>query len=94
MPTLATDFSLGGLAWFPVVFLGLPLYALLRGTCRPSPARRHPLLSHAQAKSDAVGEIVWEVSVDSTITRAHQHAAGARRVPSWEDVNKSLPPRG
>jgi hypothetical protein len=40
VPTLATDFSLGGLAWLPVGFSGLPLYALLRGTCRPS-ARRH-----------------------------------------------------
>jgi hypothetical protein len=78
------DFSLSGLAWLPVVFSGLLLYALPRGTCRPSAASRHLLLSHAQAKSDSVGEIVWEVSVDSTITRSHQHAAGARRVPSRE----------
>ena len=34
MPTLAIDFSLGGLASLPVVLLGLPLYALLRGTPR------------------------------------------------------------
>ena len=40
------------------------------------------LLAHAQTKSDAVGEIEWEVSVDSTVVRAHQHAAGARRKPS------------
>ncbi|MGV5048156.1 IS5 family transposase [Rhodococcus pyridinivorans] len=32
-----------------------------------------------QALADAAGEIVWNVSVDSTIARAHQHAAGARR---------------
>ena len=25
------------------------------------------------------GRIVWEVSVDSTVARAHQHAAGARK---------------
>lgn len=36
------------------------------------------MLSHAQTKSDAVGEVEWEVSVDSTVVRAHQHAAGAR----------------
>ena len=32
-----------------------------------------------QARADAAGLIVWEVSVDSTVARAHQHAAGARR---------------
>jgi transposase len=31
-----------------------------------------------QAQADAVGLICWEVSVDSTVCRAHQHAAGAR----------------
>lgn len=35
------------------------------------------LLAHVQTKSDAVGEVVWEVSIDSTTVRAHQHAAGA-----------------
>ena len=35
------------------------------------------LLTHVQTKSDAVGEVAWEVSVDSTVIRAHQHAAGA-----------------
>jgi transposase len=43
------------------------------------------LLTHVQTKSDAVGATDWEVSVDSTITRAHQHAAGARRRPSHAD---------
>jgi transposase len=37
------------------------------------------LLAHAQTKSDAVGEVDWEVVVDATIVRAHQHAAGARK---------------
>jgi transposase len=32
-----------------------------------------------QARADAAGLINWDVSVDSTIARAHQHAAGARR---------------
>lgn len=32
-----------------------------------------------QAAADAAGKIDWRISVDSTISRAHQHAAGARR---------------
>ncbi|WP_425464687.1 IS5 family transposase [Nocardia yunnanensis] len=32
-----------------------------------------------QVFADAQGRIIWDVSVDSTIARAHQHAAGARR---------------
>ena len=40
------------------------------------------LLAHAQTKSDAVGELEWIVSVDSTSVRAHQHAAGARHHPA------------
>ncbi|WP_406601245.1 hypothetical protein [Micromonospora yasonensis] len=31
-----------------------------------------------QTRADAVGLITWDVSVDSTSARAHQHAAGAR----------------
>lgn len=46
------------------------------------------LLAHAQTKSDAVGEVVWEVSLDSTVARAHQHAAGARRQPSRADAKR------
>jgi transposase len=37
------------------------------------------LLAHVQTKDDAVGEVVWVVQVDSSVVRAHQHAAGARR---------------
>ena len=32
-----------------------------------------------QARADAAGLITWDVLVDSTIARAHQHAAGARK---------------
>jgi transposase len=39
------------------------------------------LLSRVQAAEDAEGRIDWDVSVDSTAVRAHQHAAGARKVP-------------
>jgi transposase len=37
------------------------------------------LLTLLQARADETGLIAWEVNVDSTICRAHQHAAGARR---------------
>jgi transposase len=37
------------------------------------------ILSRLQARADAAGLITWDVSVDSTIARAHQHAAGARK---------------
>jgi transposase len=46
------------------------------------------LLSRAQTHSDAVGEVEWEVSVDSSVSRAHQHAAGARRERSQEDAKR------
>ena len=36
------------------------------------------ILTALQAEADAKGLITWEVSVDATIARAHQHAAGAR----------------
>jgi transposase len=48
------------------------------------------LLAHAQTKSDAVGEVEWEVSVDSSVARAHQHAAGARKRPSLEDAKRGF----
>jgi transposase len=37
------------------------------------------ILTRLQARADAKGLITWDVSVDSTIARAHQHAAGARK---------------
>jgi transposase len=37
------------------------------------------IITGLQARADALGLITWEVSVDSTVCRAHQHAAGARR---------------
>ncbi|MFI0192123.1 IS5 family transposase [Streptomyces sp. NPDC017082] len=39
------------------------------------------LLSRIQAAEDAAGGIDWDVSVDSTAVRVHQHAAGARKAP-------------
>jgi transposase len=46
------------------------------------------LLTYVQTKSDAVGEISWEVSIDSSTARAHQHASGARRRRSRADEKK------
>ncbi|GAA3478033.1 hypothetical protein GCM10018966_025630 [Streptomyces yanii] len=39
----------------------------------------HRIVERLQARADAEGLITWDVSVDSTIARAHQHAAGARK---------------
>src|SRR5688500_3705632 len=48
------------------------------------------LLAHLQTQADARAELVWEVSIDSTVTRAHQHAAGARRRASKADVKQGI----
>ncbi len=42
------------------------------------------IVTALQTRADAAGLITWDVSVDSTIARAHQHAAGARRHPSQQ----------
>ena len=39
----------------------------------------HQVLTGLQVRADADGLITWDVSVDSTVARAHQHAAGARK---------------
>ncbi|WP_445029813.1 IS5 family transposase [Streptomyces sp. SAS_270] len=49
------------------------------------------LLSMVQAAEDAAGRIDWDVSVDSTAVRAHQHAAGASKAPPAA-VQKGLRP--
>jgi transposase len=48
------------------------------------------MLVGAQADADADGDIDWLVSVDSTIVRAHQHAAGAKR-GSEKRINRITP---
>lgn len=37
------------------------------------------IFTRLQSLADREGTIVWDLSVDSTVCRAHQHAAGARR---------------
>lgn len=39
------------------------------------------LLQLVQAAADAAAEVDWDISVDSTVVRAHQHVAGARTEP-------------
>lgn len=65
------------------------------------------ILAGLQGRADAEGLITWDVSVDSTVARAHQHAAGARKrgicrcshpVPSrlttgWAGPAVGCPPR-
>jgi transposase len=53
------------------------VYGLFRRWQRDGTWRR--MLARLQSHADAVGLITWDVSVDSTIARAHQHAAGARK---------------
>lgn len=53
------------------------VYGLFRRWQRAGVWQR--ILTALQARADAVGLIDWDVSVDSTIARAHQHAAGARK---------------
>ena len=48
------------------------------------------ILTALQALSDQAGLIDWVISVDSTINRAHSHAAGARRHPEAQRT----PPAG
>jgi transposase len=46
------------------------------------------LLQQVQAAADAADEIDWDIAVDSTIVRAHQHAAGARTDPPPAPASK------
>lgn len=50
------------------------------------------LLQQVQAAADAVGDIDWDIAVDSTIVRAHQHAAGARIDPPQATASKEAQP--
>ena len=50
------------------------------------------LLQQIQAAADAAGEIDWDVAVDSSIVRAHQHAAGARTEPPPALASKGAEP--
>jgi transposase len=53
------------------------VYGLFRRWQRDGTWQR--ILTQLQAQADVAGLITWEVNVDTTIARAHQHAAGARK---------------
>ncbi|MEV6982692.1 IS5 family transposase [Sphaerisporangium sp. NPDC051017] len=74
-----------GSPWRDVPMLYGPwqtVYGLFRRWQRDGTWRQ--VVSALQARADAAGLITWDVSVDSTISRAHQHAAGARRWPQLQ----------
>ena len=48
------------------------------------------LLQEVQVRHDAVGAVEWTVSVDSTVARAHQHAAGARKKGLTQGTNRKI----
>jgi transposase len=56
------------------------VYALFRAWQRDGTWAR--IVCGLQMLADAEGLICWQVSVDSTVIRAHPHAAGARRGPT------------
>ncbi|MGW2588623.1 IS5 family transposase [Streptomyces virginiae] len=48
------------------------------------------IFEQLRADADAKGLITWDLSVDSTVCRAHQHAAGARK----KGISRKEPPGG
>ncbi|WP_157017403.1 IS5 family transposase [Cryptosporangium arvum] len=62
-------------------------YALFRDWQRDGTWAR--IVSDLQSRAQARGLITWDVSVDSTVVRAHQHAGGARKGP-----DQKQPPGG
>jgi transposase len=54
----------------------------------------HRILTALQARADAAGDIDWLVCVDSTVVRAHQHAAGARKKGADRPVSRTTTPSG
>jgi transposase len=52
------------------------------------------ILDRVIVKDDAVGDLEWIVSVDSSAVRAHQHSAGARKKGAATQTPKSSPSTG
>ncbi|MFJ6074536.1 hypothetical protein ACIQFU_27520 [Streptomyces sp. NPDC093065] len=50
-------------------------------TCRRPSTER--VFTAPVAQADADEDLDWAVSVDSTIVRTHQHAAGVRKKGTW-----------
>ena len=66
------------------------VYGLFRRWQRAGVWQR--ILTALQALAEAAGRITWDVSVDSTVTRAHQHAAGARKRGICRPSRRAGPP--
>jgi transposase len=49
------------------------------------------ILDALRSRADAEGLIIWQVNVDSTIVRAHQHAAGAAQKGRVQVTKRSSP---
>jgi transposase len=54
----------------------------------------HRVLTELQARADVAGDLDWLVGVDSTIVRAHQHAAGAHKKGSRPASRPTMPSVG
>ena len=52
------------------------------------------ILDEVIVKDDSVGELEWIVSVDSSVVRAHQHAAGARKKGAAPTPSNNSPSTG
>jgi transposase len=53
------------------------------------------ILDEVIVKDDAVGAVEWVISVDSSVVRAHQHFAGARKKGAASaKASKTSPSRG
>ncbi|WP_406344571.1 hypothetical protein [Streptomyces sp. NBC_01578] len=51
------------------------------------------ILTELQAQSDAKELITWDINVDSTVCRAHQHAAGARKMGIYKGSRPAVSAR-
>ncbi|UOZ11906.1 IS5 family transposase [Amycolatopsis sp. WQ 127309] len=58
--------------------------------CGPRDGTSQRILDRVIVKDDAVGDLEWIVSVDSSVVRAHQHAAGARKKGGCSDGIEAL----
>lgn len=50
------------------------------------------IFTRLQAEADAQGLITWDINVDSTVGRTHQHAAGARKRGTAKRNRPAAPP--
>jgi transposase len=50
------------------------------------------IFTQLQARADANNLITWDLNVDSTVCRAHQHAAGARKKGTCRRSRPAAPP--